>query len=41
MFIADVPGMIIWLISTLVKIAVIILIAVLIIKGIKYLRRKG
>ena len=40
MFIADVPGMIIWLISTLVKIAVIILIAVLIIKGIKYLRRK-
>lgn len=30
MFIADVPGMIIWLISTLVKIAVIILIAVLI-----------
>ena len=29
MFIADVPGMIIWLISTLVKIAVIILIAVL------------
>ena len=40
MFIADVPGMIIWLISTLVKVAVIILIAVLIIKGIKYLRRK-
>lgn len=40
MFIADVPGMIIWLISTLVKIAVIILIAVLIIKGIKYLKRK-
>ena len=40
MFIADVPGMIIWLISTLVKIAVIILIAILIIKGIKYLRRK-
>ena len=40
MFIADVPGMIIWLISTLVKIAVIILIAVLIIKGIKYLRSK-
>ena len=40
MFIADVPGMIIWLISTLVKIAVIILIAVLIIKGIKDLRRK-
>ena len=39
MFIADVPGMIIWLISTLVKVAVIILIAVLIIKGIKYLRR--
>ena len=40
MFIADVPGMIIWLISTLVKVAVIILIAVLIIKGIKYLRRE-
>ena len=40
MFIADVPGMIIWLISTLVKVAVIILIAVLIIKGIKYLKRK-
>ena len=40
MFFADVPGMIIWLISTLVKVAVIILIAVLIIKGIKYLRRK-
>ena len=40
MFIADVPGMIIWLISTLVKIAVIILIAVLIIKGIKYLKSK-
>lgn len=40
MFIADVPGMIIWIISTLVKVAVIILIAVLIIKGIKYLRRK-
>lgn len=40
MFIADVPGMIIWLISTLVKVAVIILIAVLIIKGIKYLRHK-
>ena len=40
MFIADVPGMIIWLISTLVKVAVIILIAVLIIKGIKNLRRK-
>lgn len=40
MFIADVPGMIIWLISTLVKVAVIVLIAVLIIKGIKYLRRK-
>ena len=39
MFIADVPGMIIWLISTLVKIAVIILIAVLIIKDIKYLSR--
>ena len=40
MFIADVPGMIIWLISTLVKVAVIVLIAVLIIKGIKYLKRK-
>lgn len=40
MFIADVPGMIIWLISTLVKVAVIVLIAVMIIKGIKYLKRK-
>lgn len=40
MFIADVPGMIIWLISTLVKVAVIVLIAILIIKGIKYLKRK-
>lgn len=40
MFIADVPGMIIWLISILVKVAVIVLIAVLIIKGIKYLKRK-
>lgn len=40
MFIADVPGMIIWLISTLVKVTVIVLIAVLIIKGIKYLKRK-
>ena len=40
MFVADVPGMIIWLISTLVKVAVIVLIAVLIIKGIKYVKRK-
>lgn len=40
MIIADIPGLIFWLIGLLVKLAVIILIVVLIVKGIKYLKRK-
>lgn len=40
MIIADIPGLIFWLIGLLVKLAVTILIVVLIVKGIKYLKRK-
>ena len=40
MIIADIPGLIFWLIGLLVKLTVIILIVVLVVKGIKYFKRK-